>query len=129
MICESILPGEDGIVNNIVSLQPTKSLSEIIFEIGRHVAAIEEERANLKNQIHKLESQDKNQRILDSLPDVLVAQDIADYLHIGRNKAYEWLKKPVSEGGIKSFRNGRSVRCLKTDFVEWLERQKVKARG
>lgn len=116
-------------MEHIFSSKPTSSLSELIFEISKYVALVEEERDRLKSHINRLESQDKNQQMLDSLPDVLVAQDIANFLHIGRNKAYEWLKKPVSEGGIKSFHNGRSVRCLKADFVVWLDEQKAKARG
>lgn len=58
---------------------------------------------------------------LDSMPEILTAQSIADYLHISRRRVYELFKIHPSEGGIPNFDLGDSKRVDKYDFIAWLE--------
>lgn len=59
-----------------------------------------------------------------SLPNILTAQDIADYLQIGRKKVYELMQITPDSGGIKTFNVGRSRRVERSDFEKWLSQQK-----
>ena len=102
----------------------SKPLSEIIFDIGQYVKKLEAENMSLKENITMIKNQDKNQLQLDEIPDVMVAQDIADYMHISRYKVYGLMKTSPEYGAIPCFGSGRSVRCMKADFVQWLELQK-----
>ena len=102
----------------------SKPLSEIIFDIGQYVKKLEIENMTLRQNLTTIENKDKNQLQLDEIPDVMVAQDIADYMHISRYKVYELMKTSPEYGGIPCFGSGRSVRCMKADFVQWLELQK-----
>lgn len=108
---------------SLIAIKP-KPLSEIIFDIGQYVKTLETENMTLKENMTMMENRDKNQIQLDEIPDVMVAQDIADYMHISRYKVYELMKMSPEYGGIPCFGSGRSVRCMKADFVQWLEAQK-----
>lgn len=64
--------------------------------------------------------------MLADLPDVITAKEIAAFLRINQNTVYEMFKA----GKIKSFgggANGKSIRCMKTDFIEWLDRERTQA--
>ncbi|MFD1777058.1 helix-turn-helix domain-containing protein [Paenibacillus rhizophilus] len=61
---------------------------------------------------------------IESLPDIITAQHISDYLHISRRRVYELLEIPESQGGIRCFSIGISKRVDKRDFLAWIERQK-----
>lgn len=63
--------------------------------------------------------------LLQELPEVLTAQNIADYLHISRRRVYELLALSPSAGGIPSFSIGSSKRATKDDFSNWLESKKA----
>lgn len=62
----------------------------------------------------------------ESMPEVLTAQMIADYLHISRRRVYELFKIPPSHGGIPNYDIGISKRVDKPDFISWIEALKEK---
>lgn len=62
---------------------------------------------------------------LEELPEVLSAQQIADYLGIARLTVYELYKIPPNLGGIPNFQIGKKCRrTVKTDFVGWFNKQR-----
>ncbi len=66
---------------------------------------------------------------LDSLPEILTAQHIADYLGISRRRVYELFDVKPEYGGIPNFDIGYSKRVEKTDLVKWIQEQKKKKAG
>jgi hypothetical protein len=60
----------------------------------------------------------------DKLPDILTAQNIADYLIISRRRTYELFQLKPEHGGIPNFDIGFSKRVVKDDFLRWIETQK-----
>jgi len=62
------------------------------------------------------------------LPEILTAQNIADYLAITRSTVYELFKKRPEYGGIPCFNIGTSKRADKDDFCKWLDQLKNKSR-
>lgn len=66
----------------------------------------------------------------DDLPEILTAQDIANYLRISRGSVYELLKLKPEHGGITNIAIGLSKRVEKKDFIKWIEdRKQEKTRG
>lgn len=61
---------------------------------------------------------------IDQLPDILTAQNIADYLTISRRRVYELFKLHPEHGGIPNFDIGFSKRVDKQDFINWIEARK-----
>lgn len=61
---------------------------------------------------------------LDSLADILTAQDIASYLKISRGSVYELFKLNTKQGGIPNIAIGISKRVEKVDFLLWIESKK-----
>ena len=59
----------------------------------------------------------------DQLPDILTAQNIADYLGISRRRVYELFQMTPEHGGIPNFDIGMSKRVRKEDFLRWIERR------
>lgn len=57
----------------------------------------------------------------DQLPDILTAQNIADYLGISRRRVYELFQMKPEHGGIPNFDIGFSKRVRKEDFLRWIE--------
>lgn len=55
-----------------------------------------------------------NQDIYKGLPPILTAKDVAEFLRIGMNQAYEIIHDI-------GFRHGRTVRCTKTQLVVFVE--------
>lgn len=55
-----------------------------------------------------------NQDIYKGLPPILTAKDIAKFLKIGSNQAYEI----IAEIG---FRYGRTIRCTKNQLISFVE--------
>jgi excisionase family DNA binding protein len=53
----------------------------------------------------------------EELPEVMTAEDIKDFLDIGRVQAYDLIKT----GQFRSVRIGRSIRISKKIFLEWFE--------
>lgn len=60
----------------------------------------------------------------DELPNILTAQNIADYLGISRKRVYELFQRKPTAGGIPNFEIGLSKRVEKIDFVEWINAKK-----
>ena len=61
---------------------------------------------------------------LQDMPEILTAQDIADYLKISRRRVYELFQLSPDIGGIPNFEIGLSKRVMKEDFLGWLEQRK-----
>lgn len=65
---------------------------------------------------------------LDSMPEVITAQNIADYLGISRRRVYEFFQLKPEAGGIPNFEIGfnkrSSKRAEKADFIKWIEARK-----
>ncbi|TEB05861.1 Helix-turn-helix domain protein [Pelotomaculum schinkii] len=60
----------------------------------------------------------------ESLPDILTAQHISDYLGISRRRVYELFQLKPDFGGIPNFEIGFSKRVDKQDFLQWIEAKK-----
>ncbi|HIW33387.1 MAG TPA: helix-turn-helix domain-containing protein [Candidatus Paenibacillus intestinavium] len=58
------------------------------------------------------------------LPKILTAQNIADYLQIGRKRVYELMQLSPNHGGIPTFNVGKSRRVELLDFETWLSQRK-----
>ncbi|MFS1514592.1 DNA-binding protein [Chengkuizengella sp. SCS-71B] len=62
---------------------------------------------------------------LEELPDILTAQDIADYLKISRRRVYEYFQIHPDHGGILNFEAGEaSKRAEKDDLIDWIKKRK-----
>jgi len=61
---------------------------------------------------------------IDSLPEILTARHISDYLGISRGKVYTLFQLKPAFGGIPSFDIGNSKRVEKKDFLAWIEERK-----
>lgn len=62
---------------------------------------------------------------LKALPEILNAQNIAEYLGISRKRVYELFHINSSNGGIPNFSIGATRRVDKVDFIKWIEQLKV----
>ncbi|RPF57035.1 helix-turn-helix domain-containing protein [Aquisalibacillus elongatus] len=60
---------------------------------------------------------------VSDLPEILTAQDIADYLVISRRRVYELFQISVEKGGIRNFDIGNTKRVKKEDLLQWIETQ------
>ncbi|MNW51879.1 Helix-turn-helix domain protein [compost metagenome] len=60
----------------------------------------------------------------DVLPDLMTAQNVADYISISRRRVYELFHLPVESGGIPCIEIGTTKRVDKRDLVKWLESKK-----
>ena len=69
---------------------------------------------------------EKTHSTWESLPDILTAQHIAEFLGISRRRIYELFQLSPSNGGIPNFEIGASKRVLKTDLEMWIENRKQK---
>lgn len=54
------------------------------------------------------------QDLYKKLPPILTAKDVAEFLRVGRNSAYEIIKQI-------GFKHGRTVRCSKNQLVKFVE--------
>lgn len=61
---------------------------------------------------------------IETLPDILTAQHISDYLGICRRRIYELFQLKPAEGGIPNFDIGFSKRVEKEDFINWIKTRK-----
>ncbi|RUS42056.1 helix-turn-helix domain-containing protein [Cohnella sp. AR92] len=59
------------------------------------------------------------------MPNILTAQDIADFLRISRKRVYELMQLSPSHGGIPCFSVGKSRRVERSDFEKWLASRKA----
>lgn len=108
----------------MANLEGVKNLSELIFIVGNYVKDLENENIQLKKILDEFQrSKSEQWTSLRELPDVLLADDIAKYLHKSKQTIYTLFKIPPEHGGIPVIRdNGRARRCLKSDFIAWLQR-------
>jgi hypothetical protein len=63
-------------------------------------------------------------KTIEDYPEILTAQNIADYLGISRRRVYELFQLPEAHGGIRNFDIGISKRVDKQDFVNWIDTRK-----
>lgn len=61
---------------------------------------------------------------INDLPEILTAQNIADYLGISRRRVYELFQLKPEFGGIPNFEIGLSKRVDKKDFIGWIDAKK-----
>lgn len=66
---------------------------------------------------------------MESLPEILTAQDIANYLKISRGSVYALFKVKPQQGGIPNISIGLTKRVEKADFIKWIKEQKIKKAG
>lgn len=63
----------------------------------------------------------------ESLPDILTAKHISEFLDISRRRVYELFKVDVEHGGIPCFNIGTSTKRVdKVDFEQFVLRLKKK---
>lgn len=62
------------------------------------------------------------------MPEILTAQQIANYLSISRRRVYELFQTKPECGGIPNFEVGKSKRFYKYDFTQWIE-NKIKEKS
>jgi len=60
----------------------------------------------------------------ETLPDILTAQHISDYLSISRRRVYELFQLKPEAGGIPNLDIGASKRVDKQDFLNWIDARK-----
>lgn len=115
-------------MGNVVQLPKSQEvkISDALGELTNYIKVLERQNNALEEEVSKLKEINPFTKMFDGLPDILTAQHIADYLHVSRYTAYQYLKISPEYGGIKSFETGRSVRCMKSDFADWLIAQKEK---
>lgn len=66
----------------------------------------------------------KQSLTMDSMPEILTAQHISDYLGISRRVVYDLFNTYPEAGGIVNFNIGYSKRVEKKDFIRWIEERK-----
>ncbi len=101
------------------------TLLERAAELVRQQAA---ENDALRERDRQRESFRRKYGMLVDLPDVITAKEIAQFLRVNPNTVYEMFKC----GKIKSFgggANGKSIRCMKTDFIAWLDGERNRSRN
>ena len=62
--------------------------------------------------------------MMNDLPEMITAQNIASYLGISRRRVYELFQLNPEHGGIPNFDIGASKRVEKKDFIKWIEARK-----
>lgn len=67
----------------------------------------------------------KKRPTIETLPEMLTAQHIADYLGISRRRVYELFQVKPEAGGIVNFEIGLSKRVDKRDLINWIEIRKA----
>ena len=56
---------------------------------------------------------------MSELPELMTVKELREYLHIGKDKAYELVKGK----SFPSIRIGGRYYVLKPEFIEWLKKQ------
>lgn len=61
----------------------------------------------------------------ETMPEILTARHIAEYLQISRRRVYELFQLKPEAGGIPNFSLGFTKKCSKRakkqDFLDWIE--------
>lgn len=72
--------------------------------------------------------QEVQHQTIESLPEMLTAQHIANHLGISRRRVYELFQISSEAGGIPNIDIGFSKRVEKKDLITWIDsRKKLKA--
>lgn len=66
----------------------------------------------------------KQTHTMETLPEILTAQHISDFLGISRRRVYELFQIKAVAGGIPNFKIGFSKRVVKQDFLRWIKARK-----
>ncbi|TEB13416.1 DNA-binding protein [Pelotomaculum propionicicum] len=61
---------------------------------------------------------------LETLPEIITAQHISDFLIVSRRRVYELFQRKPEDGGIPNFEIGLTKRVQKQDFVNWIAARK-----
>lgn len=100
-----------------------KDLASLLERAAELVRQQAKENEALRERDRAREADRMKYGMLADLPDVLTAKEIAIFLRVNPTTVYEMFRC----GKIKSFGggvNGKSIRCMKTDFIEWLDRER-----
>lgn len=100
-----------------------KDLASLLERAAELVRKQEEENIALRQREQAREANRCKYGMLADLPDVITAKEIAAFLRVNPGTVYEMFKA----GKIKSFgggANGKSIRCMKVDFIDWLDRER-----
>lgn len=98
-------------------------LAALLEKAAELVRKQAEENEALKAREAEREAARRKWGMLVDLPDVMTAKEVAAFLRVNPNTVYEMFKA----GKIKSFgggANGKSIRCMKVDFIDWLDRER-----
>ena len=98
-------------------------LAALLEKAAELVRKQAEENEALKAREAEREAARRKWGMLADLPDVITAKEIAAFLRVNPGTVYEMFKA----GKIKSFgggANGKSIRCMKVDFIDWLDRER-----
>ena len=98
-------------------------LAALLEKAAELVRKQAEENEALKAREAEREAARRKGGMLADLPDVITAKEIAAFLRVNPGTVYEMFKA----GKIKSFgggANGKSIRCMKVDFIDWLDRER-----
>lgn len=60
----------------------------------------------------------------ETLPDLLTAQNVANYISISQRRVYELFQLPVERGGILCITIGTTKHVDKRELIKWLESKK-----
>ena len=99
------------------------SIAELLETAARLVRAQEDEVRKLREQAADQAAARRRMGSLADMPDVLTAKDISEFMRVRPSTVYAMFKA----GKIRSFSggaSGKSVRCMKADFIEWLEHER-----
>lgn len=103
-----------------------KDLALLLEQAAELVRQQEAENEALRQREAEREAARRKYGALADLPDVITAKEIAAFMRVSQCTVYEMFKA----GKIKSFgggANGKSIRCMKTDFIAWLEAERNQA--
>ena len=103
-------------------------LAALLEKAAELVRKQAEENEALKAREAEREAARRKWGMLADLPDVITAKEIAMFLRVNPTTVYEMFKC----GKIKSFgggANGKSIRCMKTDFIAWLDAERNRQHG
>ena len=100
-----------------------ESIADLLEKTAQFIRRQDEELADLRQREADREAQRQRLGALADLPDVLTAKDVAIFLRIKPATVYQMFragKIPNFGGGAA----GKSVRCMKADLIEWLDRER-----
>ena len=105
-----------------------ESIAELLEKTAQLVRHQDAELAALRQKDVEREALRKRLGSLADLPDVLTANDVASFLRIKPATVYQMFKagKIISFGGGAA---GKSVRCMKSDLLDWLDRERRQGRA